>query len=101
MERFRKRDQLCGEKIVMPYTVIIENRAQKEFHKLNPPFDKNIRKAINALEHNPRHNNVKKLSGTKDGYRVRVADYRVLYTIDDNKKLVTIYRIRHRKDVYE
>lgn len=84
----------------MPYTIIIESKAQKEFLKLSPPHDNSIKKAIDKLEKEPRPQGTKKLSGTKDGYRVRVSDYRILYTIDDQRKIVTIYRIRHRREVY-
>ena len=84
----------------MSYTVIIENKAQKEFLKLKPPTSTRIKTAITKLENEPRPSNVKKLSGSTDGYRIRVADYRILYTIDDTKKVVTIYRIKHRREVY-
>jgi mRNA interferase RelE/StbE len=85
----------------MLYTVIIENKAQKEFLKISPPADKAIRKAINSLESEPRPRGVKKLTGSKDGYRVRVGNYRILYTINDRLHIITIYRIRHRKEVYK
>jgi len=84
----------------MPYTVIIENKAQKEFLKLSPPNDNSVKKVIDKLGNVPRPSGAKKLSGTKDGYRVRVGDYRILYTIDDRRKVITIYRIRHRREVY-
>ena len=84
----------------MPYTIIIENKAQKEFLKLSPPHNNSVKKAISILEKEPRPQGAKKLSGTKDGYRVRISDYRILYTIDDRRKIVTIYRIRHRREVY-
>ena len=84
----------------MAYTVIIENKAQKDFLKLSPPHDRAIKKHINGLEKSPRPHGVKKLSGTKDGFRVRVGDYRILYTIDERRKILTIYRIRHRREVY-
>ena len=84
----------------MAYTVIIENKAQKDFLKLSAPFDSAIKKHIDALEKEPRPHGVKKLAGTGDGYRVRAGDYRILYTIDDRRKIVTIYRIRHRREVY-
>ena len=86
--------------MTMPYTVIIENKAQKEFLKLSPPHGNSVNKAIEKLENVPRPSGVKKLSGTKDGYRVRVGDHRILYTIDDRRKVITIYRIRHRREVY-
>ena len=84
----------------MAYTVIIENKAQKEFLRLSPPHDNALRKAIESLENEPRPKGVKKLVGTREGYRVRVGLYRFLYTIDDHRRIVTIYRIRHRREAY-
>jgi mRNA interferase RelE/StbE len=84
----------------MAYTVIIENKAQKEFLRLAPPHNKALKKAIDRLETEPRPKGVKKLVGTSEGYRVRVGSYRILYTIDDRHRVVTIYRIRHRSDAY-
>lgn len=84
----------------MSYTVIIENKAQKDFLKLLPPYDNSVEKVINGLVNEPRPHGTKKLSSAADGYRVRAGDYRILYTIDDRKKIVTIYRIRHRREVY-
>ena len=84
----------------MGYTVVIENKAQKEFLRIPAPHCHTIKTSIDRLENSPRPANVKKLTGTSDGYRVRAGDYRILYTIDDRKKIVTIYRIRHRREVY-
>jgi mRNA interferase RelE/StbE len=42
-----------------------------------------------------------KLSGYKDLWRIRVGDYRVVYIIDDENKMVSITRVAHRRDVYE
>lgn len=84
----------------MTYTLIIESKAQKEFLKLSPPHDSSVKKIIDGLENEPRPQGFKKLVGTKDGYRVRAGNYRILYTIDNLDMVVTVYRIRHRKDVY-
>ena len=43
----------------------------------------------------------KKLRGGNDEWRVRVGDYRVVYTINDTELLVEVTRIRHRSEVYE
>jgi Cytotoxic translational repressor of toxin-antitoxin stability system len=80
--------------------VIIENKAQKEFLKLPIHYRDLVKKDIGDLANNPRPHGVKKLIGSKDGYRVRVSDYRILFTIDDKRKIVTIYRIGNRKEVY-
>ena len=54
-----------------------------------------------ALAENPRPHGCKKLQGRKDQWRIRVGDYRVVYTIDDAKLLVEVTRVRHRDEVYE
>lgn len=42
----------------------------------------------------------KKLHGSEDAYRIRVGDYRIIYTVDDGVLVVAIERIRHRREVY-
>jgi mRNA interferase RelE/StbE len=84
----------------MPYVVIIENKAQKEFLKIPVIYHNSVKKNIGDLADNPRPHGVKKLVGSKDAYRVRVGDYRILFIIDDKRKIVTIYRIRNRKEAY-
>jgi mRNA interferase RelE/StbE len=80
------------------YQVIIENKAQREFRKIPSPWNLSLQKRINSLEADPRPHGIKKLSGTTDGYRIRVGDYRILFTIDVHHKIITLYRIRNRKD---
>ena len=55
--------------------------------------------ALNDLQVNPRPPGAKKLTG-QESYRIRKGDYRILYTIDDRARLVRVYRIGHRRDVY-
>ena len=81
------------------YQLIVERRAAKEIRLLPNEVLSKVIKAIDSLKQNPRPHGVKKLF-TEDGWRVRSGDYRVLYTIDDKQKIVTVYRIKHRKDVY-
>ncbi len=52
-----------------------------------------------ALQENPRPPGVRKL-GAGRGYRIRVGKYRVVYQIEDTRREVSVYRIRHRRDVY-
>jgi mRNA interferase RelE/StbE len=58
-----------------------------------------INNAIAQLAENPRPTGCKKLSD-REGYRIRVGDYRILYHIDDAAKLVIIFRVAARGDVY-
>ena len=59
-----------------------------------------ISRRILSLEDNPRPRGAKKLSGREE-YRLRVGDYRVLYTVDDTDSMVTIFAVGHRREVYQ
>jgi len=56
---------------------------------------------LESLASNPRPAGCKKLQGGNRECRIRVGDYRVVYTIDDAELLVEVTRIRHRSEVYE
>lgn len=81
------------------YTVLILRRAQKELAHLPGVAYEHVRDAIRALGQNPRPPGCLKLTG-RDGWRIRVGDYRVIYEIDDEHKAVTVLHIGHRRDVY-
>ena len=85
----------------MPYEVLIEKRAEKDFKNISKINHKRIIAAILTLKDNLRPVDVRKISGSENYYRVRAGDYRIIYEIDDNKKKVIIFRIRHRREVYE
>ncbi len=81
------------------YQIIVENKAVKEIDALPNDILPLVVDIIEALKRAPRPSGVKKLVG-RDGWRVKVRTYRVLYTIDDRQKTVTIYRVKHRRDAY-
>ena len=81
------------------YKIVLEHKAAKEIESLPKEITQYVIDEIKSLKLNPRPNGVKKLVG-EIGWRIRIRNYRVLYTIEDNKKLVTIYRVKHRKEVY-
>ncbi len=85
----------------MKYAVLLEKRAEKELKKLPSVILIQVDKRIHSLMSEPRPNDVKKLKGKeKDGWRIRVGEYRVLYRIDDSIQEVKIYRIKHRKEAF-
>jgi mRNA interferase RelE/StbE len=61
---------------------------------------KRVDSFIRSLAENPRPHGAKKLKGVGNLYRGRVGDYRIIYEINDEILLVTVARIRHRRDVY-
>jgi mRNA interferase RelE/StbE len=81
------------------YTVEIKRSAEKEMDRLPAKIHKNVANRILALENNPRPPGSIKLQGG-DGYRLRVGDYRVLYTIDDQARRVFVYSVAHRREAY-
>jgi mRNA interferase RelE/StbE len=84
----------------MAFEVAIMPKAIKALEKINEPYYSNLKAAIYSLADNPRPNGYRKLKG-RLGYRLRVADYRIIYTIFDDKLIVNVINIGHRKDVYE
>lgn len=74
--------------------------AYKELRGL-PQHDRGrIVEAVNKLADNPQPNGSKKLKDSEDGYRIRVGDYRVIYELLGEVRIVFIQRVRHRKDAY-
>jgi mRNA interferase RelE/StbE len=82
------------------YAVLVERYAQKQILKLDKKIIPVIKTAIANLADNPRPHDYKKLKG-EDAYRIRVGDYRVIYEIDDDKIIVTVVSVGHRKDIYK
>ena len=60
----------------------------------------NVEAKIDGLANDPRPSGCKKLQGSDNEYRIRIGNYRVIYTIADVVKIVTIIKIADRKDAY-
>ncbi|CAN5637532.1 type II toxin-antitoxin system RelE/ParE family toxin [soil metagenome] len=84
----------------MSYRVEIIRRAAKDLSKLPSPEYERVRDAIQSLGLDPRPPGCKKLIG-REGWRIRVGRYRVIYEIGDAVRVVTIIDVGHRKDVYD
>ncbi len=82
------------------YHVVVERAAEKDLRRLPPNRRLRVADALRALARDPRSAGCRKLAGTKHDWRIRVGDYRIIYEIDDAIKLVRVYRIRHRREVY-
>ncbi|RKX82947.1 MAG: type II toxin-antitoxin system RelE/ParE family toxin [Spirochaetes bacterium] len=67
--------------------------------KINRQEQERIIAAINSLTNTPRPAGCKKLSG-RPAWRIRIGSYRVIYEIQDNKLIVTVVHIGHRREVY-
>jgi mRNA interferase RelE/StbE len=83
----------------MNYALLISRRAQKELASLDKIEYERVRDAIASLAENPRPVGCKKLIG-RDGWRIRIGNYRVIFEIDDAKREVIVLHIGHRRDIY-
>ena len=84
----------------MTYSLNFSKQAFKELEKINDPFYSNIKKAIFNLTENPRPNGYKKLKD-RDGYRIRIGNYRVIYDIFDDILLIDVIQLGYRKNIYK
>lgn len=83
----------------MTYRLFIHRSAQKSLAGIPRDDYQSVVDSILALASNPRPHRCKKLVD-RDGWRIRVGRYRVIYEIDDNQKTVTVTKVGHRRDVY-
>ena len=82
------------------YRVLLERAAEKDLSRLSTEIHDRAIAAIQALATNPRLPGCRKLAGSKNDWRLRVGDYRVVYEIADGVREVRINRVRHRREVY-
>lgn len=82
------------------YTAVLTKKAYKQLDKLPDNIAEPIFKAIIGLEVNPRPQGYIKLKG-RDGYRIKVGNYRIIYNIFDSELLIDIITLGHRKEIYE
>lgn len=79
--------------------VQLSSKAQKELDKIDDKTALRISQKIYQLEINPYGLDSEKLAGGK-GYRIRIGDYRLVYTLDKNNQTITIIKIGHRREIY-
>ena len=82
------------------YRVLLERAAEKDLARLSSEIHDRVIAATQALAANPRPPGCRKLSGSKTDWRIRVGDYRVVYEIADEIRIVRVNRVRHRREVY-
>ena len=77
----------------------MKRSAEHELRRLPPHDVVRIVRVIETLSENPRPSGCQKLA-TGDGYRIRQGDYSIVFTIDDDARVVEIYKIGHRREIY-
>lgn len=81
------------------YQVSIARSAEKEFLSLPNLIQALLKDRLLKLQTNPRSGQTKKLRDS-DKYRLRVGNYRVIYSINDSTHVVVVLSIGHRKEIY-
>ena len=82
------------------YEVYLERAAEQDLKRLSVRNFRRIIPRIKALAENPRPVGCRKISGSRNDWRIRVGDYRVIYEVDDEEKAVRLMRVRHRGKAY-
>lgn len=86
--------------VVNPYRIEFRPAAFRELRKIDRATQPRIQGAIALLSQDPHPPASRPLRG-REGYRLRVGDYRILYTVDDGILLIVIVTLGHRRDVYQ
>jgi mRNA interferase RelE/StbE len=83
------------------YKIVIKKEAAKSLNKIPRNVARLIREKLEAIATNPyaEHPNAKKLQG-RDGYRLRVGDWRVIYEIQNEQLVILVLRVAPRGEVY-
>ena len=84
----------------MAFRIEWKKSTRKDLRNLPFSVANRIVGAVEDLAENPFPHGVEKLSGSEHAYRIRLGDYRIVYEVVAESKLVEIQRVRHRKDVY-
>jgi len=85
-----------------PYTIDFAPRIEGQLNLIPKDIRKLIFDRIDKLRTNPRPEGIEPLQGSEKGlFRIRQGDYRIVYSIQDQKLLILIVRVVHRKEVYK
>jgi len=82
------------------YEIQWKHSAEKDLRGIDRQFITRILEAIDSLSDDPFPAHHRKLLGSESSYRIRIGDYRVIYQVDLENKIIIIYHVRHRKDIY-
>jgi mRNA interferase RelE/StbE len=82
------------------YQILVERGAEKELKRIAAEVRPKLVEAIKSLAENPRPAGCRKLVGLENDWRIRVGNYRIVYEIADEVRIVRVNRVLHRKDSY-
>lgn len=84
----------------MLYQIEFSRQADRQFRSLPSQIKQRIKSRIDSLATTPRPHGSEKLSGIEQLYRIWVGDYRIVYAVEDDRLLVLVVKIGHRREVY-
>jgi mRNA interferase RelE/StbE len=82
------------------FDIRIAPAAARQLKKLDRPVQKKVVECLESLATDPRPKGVEKLSQYPKLWRIRVGEYRIVYTIDDGDSIIIMLLVRHRRDAY-
>ena len=82
------------------YEIEVSATAKRQLRRLNLVDQIKILKRVRGLAEDPRPPGSRKLRGYTDVFRIRVGQYRVLYSVEDHKLVIILLKVGHRRDVY-
>ena len=83
------------------YKIVFDKRAQKQFYKLSREVQERLTKAIDEkLAVNPKAHLIRLVDDKSGLYKFRVGDYRLLCFDDEDKLLILVVKVKHRREVY-
>jgi mRNA interferase RelE/StbE len=82
------------------YEVLLERSAERDIRRLTAQVFQRIIPHIKALAEDPKPPGCRKIAGSKNDWRIRIGEYRVIYEIDEHAEAVKVMRIRQRKEAY-
>ncbi len=85
----------------MTYRITLSPMAARQLRKLDAGVRRRIQAALELLAEQPRPPSATRLVGGAGEWRVRTGDYRIVYEIEDERLLILVLRIGHRREVYE
>jgi mRNA interferase RelE/StbE len=83
------------------YSVELTRTAEKQLRRIAKRDRSRLVEAIHSLTDRPRPHGARKLQGYDDVYRIRVGQYRVVYEILEDRVIVIVLKVGHRKDIYK
>ncbi len=84
----------------MKYRIDFKPSAAREFRKLSKDIAKRISKKIDSLAENPFPHGYTEMKGSKNYYRIKTGDYRIIYTVEHGELLILVVTIGHRREIY-